>query len=469
MNNKDNLQESFKKAFENHNEPLLNHQWVRLNLDLKNQKKKSIFSFWNISIALGLIFLGTLIGFYLKPNKIESQISKTTTTEQQTNSELLSKNPKKQFENQNVEQYNQNNTQITENKATVSTEKEEMITKKLTTPKPSRVLKENFNKNSFSNPKNNESLVNNNLNNQNKGLDLNKLDALTDINNEEPENQSNSKVEEKTNTSEQDQKEIVNKTEEEKEKDSLPKVVSNIKPLPKATIMRNKMAVFVSYGFSSVKTAKTSINNDANLHKDGFDLFKQSEKGKESRLFNIGIEFYIKKNLNLVLQTGTQYREVINKETIDYQYNQIPFRDVDGGIIGYFNDTFNPMRIVSSNVLKRRYVTIPIQFAYIFPIHPKHELQPSFGLNINKLVSASGNIFSVNDGVTKPLSSVLSKKINIGMMAGIQYNYNIRNRWWLGASTQWQQNIQNNDLSYNSSVKSKINQYNYNLILKYKF
>ena len=70
MNNKDNLQESFKKAFENHNEPLLNHQWERLNLDLKNQKKKSIFSFWNISIALGLIFLGTLIGFYLKPNKI---------------------------------------------------------------------------------------------------------------------------------------------------------------------------------------------------------------------------------------------------------------------------------------------------------------------------------------------------------------------------------------------------------------
>jgi hypothetical protein len=78
MNNKDNLKESLKKAFESYNEPLLQHQWERLNLDLKNQKKKSHLTLGNVVIVAVLLFLGSVIGFYFKQNTSNSQVSNTS-------------------------------------------------------------------------------------------------------------------------------------------------------------------------------------------------------------------------------------------------------------------------------------------------------------------------------------------------------------------------------------------------------
>lgn len=465
MNNKDNLQESFKKAFENHNEPLLNHQWERLNLDLKNQQKKSIFSFWNIAIALGLIFLGALIGFYLNPNTTESQFSNTVIKEQQSDNESADKVSKNTFKNQDVEQFHQDKAINKENNAMVSNNN--TLDNKPTIAESLNPSKEKLNTIDQSNSID-KTILDDKLNSPNKVEEALTTVQLLDNSNSDSVNKTNRTEDEKTNTTEPKPIEVVNKIEDSKEKDSVKTVAKVSTPKVKSKEERSKMAVFLSYGLSSIQTANNNIINAEAMHKDGEKIFQASEQGKESQVFNLGFEFYIRKNFNLIVQTGTQYRTITNTENIDYHYTDIPFRNVDGSIIGYFRDTINPLRIASSNILKRRYVTIPVQFAYSFPIAKKHELQPSIGLNFNKLVSASGNSFSVNEGEAKSLNTIMSKKINMGMIAGLQYNYNLRNHWWVGLGAQWQQNIQNSHFGY-SQIQSKINQYNCNIVLKYKF
>jgi len=469
MNNKDNLKESLKKAFESYNEPLLQHQWERLNLDLKNQKKKSHLTLGNMVIVAVLLFLGSIIGFYFKQNTSNSQVSNTSVSKnEESNRGSKSIEVKTLAEAQHLEIPNNESKKTFESKLGIKQASSEGLQQ---------------NKMTYSN----SDLKT--INNQNETIDwfskslklpvlpiIKQIEVAPELNGEEIvsiDGIEDSKADKEEAVSTIESKVLENMdletvVEKNEQKDSVKKSTKRSVPQPENKSTRSKFAVSLSYGMSNVKTASSRLENGSAMHKDGERLFNESEKGKESQVFNLGFEFYVRKNFNLIIQTGTQYREITNTEKIDYSYSDIPFREVDGTIIGYFRDTINPLRITSSNILKRRYVTIPIQFAYNFAIAPKHELQPCLGLNVNKLLAASGNSFSVNDGEVKPLSSTLSKKINVGMIAGLQYNYNVMSHWWLGIGAQWQQNIQNSHFGY-SQIKSKINQYNSNIVLKYKF
>ncbi|MES2616290.1 MAG: hypothetical protein V4613_00320 [Bacteroidota bacterium] len=497
MNKNDKLQNSLKKAFEEHHEPLHEAQWERLNAALDEKPRRRFIPWFYTLGVIGMICLAFMLGYYFnsgnqqQPVVIaadETPLSETpnsgnataisptqkidTITKTPANTSASTTNTANSKDNSQPETDKKPNTSMANNTSPIQKATQPSATKTNTQPaaKPATV--------DIATTPNTEKAQKETIKTNEKPVD-NISDRTTEKNTtQDSDTKSTNPIADKGNTEEikapaKDSaiKNIIadNGLNKTTPKDSSKKTNGKKKKEDDLTV-RKKFAFTLASGISTDKGEISKFKKPANMHKDSRMLFEQSNSNNQSFFLNLGFEWYPSTKLSLIFNSGLQYREFSSIENINYKYNEVPWHNIDGSIAFYIpvHDTNNPIIFTNKSTLKTKYVNIPLRFGYTFSLHPKHDLMPSLGANISKIIGVEGNTFSLNDAEIKPLKDIVNKKINIGWIAGMQYSYNIYKPLWLGLEMQWQQNVYHYNTRY-GSMSGKFNTYNYNMILKYKF
>lgn len=513
MNKNDKLQNSFKKAFEDHQEPLHQAQWERLDraLDEKPLTRK-----WKWFYLLGVFCLTALsfmTGYFLRSEK-ESKLTDVpaqmapandntaNTTDNTTTTPGTSANNTAPTQTPATAKTNENNTasgQVNKTNNTNNTNTNE-------NKKPSQSsVSDNKQPGTGQTPKaqgNDKSNQTGDVATDNKGTSPNKpateqgskpavntsglpKDKIADKQNADDKNivTDDSKAADKHDVITTDDKTATPSAE----KDTpviKPPAIAHAEPADSmnggkkngkdkednGASGRPKFAFTFSSGVSAVKTSIVSFSNPGSMHKDTRQLFDQSNTDKSSVFVNLGFEWYPFKRLSLIFNSGLQYRQFSTHENFEYKYNEVPWRNADQSIDFYIHihDTSGPIVFKSNNKQRISYVNVPLSLGYSFALSPKHEMGFVFGANISMISGVKGNTFSLNDVEEKPLKSLIGKKVNIGPIGGLNYTYNIYRSFWMGGELQWQRNNTTFETQY-GSYRARYGANNYNLIFRYKF
>lgn len=445
MNSKSNLQNALKNAFENHEVPLRESQWHRLEGVLINTKPKwRIFPFF---ITLCLVGITSITTYYLtvkysitsnpvllKTSILSSdQVQNKNATSSQT---ILSDQSAIQLIPNRSDKFRSNSN--------------------FTYQKPKFINKQNettIGKNIYKNPsdhKNPTLLTENSSSMESSEYS----ETITEI---KEDNISKNDIFEEDDLA-------LNKDDEalappmdprEKEKDSKP-----IKP--------SRMALSVSAGYSKMNSKIIDIENETKLHKDTRSLFEQSNLNSKTFFFNLGVDYSLLPGLNLGLNTGVQYLRISTPVNINYRITEVPFYNIDGTIIGYYKaDSANTIELSTSTNNISNFVNIPLRLNYTIPINFKNEILITAGANFMAILGATGKDVALNESQVKPLSKKSYSQFSAGFLGGIQYSHQLKDPWWLGFETQWS----SNKLNFKTgpgSVNTQLSGYRLNLILKYK-
>lgn len=475
MNNKDNLQKAFEKAFEEHQEPLHQAQWDRLDAALDRKKSKFRFLPWLFSI-IAVAVLAVSLGYWLgnANNDKDIAINKTHETRVAQKSQLATSD---------IITKEQNNSSTDNKKLTTDINSEINQNKTIThnqTQLPTQTRFNDLKPRATKYTKNKTVNIDNSNGNQfagNSSDDYNQKDKL-----------ETSEINEQS-TAENSLPKINNNTKDKKESNEVDaKTINSDSALSavetKDTTINNKtkeqnppppphknswFALGLSSGISNAIYKNTEFTNPENMHKDTRQLYDDNTKETSSLFFNLFFDFKLIKNINLSINSGIQYRELKTEENVNYRLTEIAFRDTNGSINFYITDTSkNPLPFNNTSIKSAKYISIPLTANYTFPFLGKNELQLNGGIIANKLINASGTTFSINEGTNVNYKDKLSKKLTFGYIAGINYYRNIYKPIWLGIGYQVQQNQLQLSTEY-GYIRSRINITNYTFNIKYKF
>ncbi len=443
MNSKSNLQNALKNAFENHEVPLRESQWHRLEGVLVNTKPKwRIFPFFVAFLLVGITSIATYfltLKFSIAPISVANETS--IPLEDPTNNEAsIPKRSIQPFVNAKIANSNLRNTQYKTNQYSIQKQlllkQGDYNTKQKVIPNASKpsdpVLLLADNSKSTDNTLKEDSEISTNSENTN----------LIENNDSEP-------VEESLDS--------VKPVNDPREKEKEPK---QNKP--------SRMVVSVSAGYSKMNTKIIDIENESMLHKDTRSLFEQSNKDSKSFFFNLGMDYSLLPGLNLGLNTGIQYLRINTPVNVNYRITEVPFYNIDGTILGYYNaDSANVIELKTASENISNFINIPLRLNYAIPLNFKNEILLTAGANFMAIVGATGKDVALNESQIKPLSKKTYSQFSAGFLGGVQYSHQLKDPWWLGVETQWS----SNKLSFKTgpgSINTHLNGYRLNLILKYK-
>ncbi|MCC6721416.1 MAG: hypothetical protein IT243_04385 [Bacteroidia bacterium] len=443
-----NLHNSIKKALENYEAPLKDAQWTRLEKELAAKPKKWKFlPYLYSAILIVAVVIGVLL-FKYNFNKKTLSINNS--------SEALEKNYK--FEK---EQNKQSNViikqQFEENQNLSKTLKNSEILKK------KQIKLTNNLKPEISETENNNSLSE--IKKDAETTSINKTDKSSDTTSYTYSNKNN-KGENNINVTDSIDNSIV-EIENSSDVTNEDSTYKN-KPIKDIAKAKHKYVFSLSTGYSNMKVHFSAIDDLSKVHKDTRKIFEQSNKNTQTLFINFGFDCNVFKGFNIGLNTGFQYLHISQPVNIKYKMIEIPFYDINRNIIGYIPKDSASAEVLSTNSNNKiSYLKIPLRFNYTIPLNLRNEMLITAGTNISTIISAKGNVISVNEGLVKPLSKQMYGKLNFGFLCGAQYCRNIKNRWWMGIENQWQINPS----TYTNGVekvKNRMSGYNINLILKYK-
>ncbi|NUM31949.1 MAG: hypothetical protein HUU47_06460 [Bacteroidetes bacterium] len=461
MSKQNNLQNSLKRAFDDFEAPLKEAQWQRLEGELgglNKTKKWRFFPYYFIAVLLLLVGSGILSYFIIyKNNNFDS--SKYS----------INKNYK--FESQqNSSNENLTKQQIDKNKNLFETQKGSIdLNSKLNAHNSDTSFKQR-----------NKVLLKNN-----KNIILSEVNKIDDEKNETKHSKENEKIEVKdtniaiTNDTLIDNEDIVitddskneGKSEFDKTEDLKNKKQDStqiVKPREIKNKSKAKYVLSLSTGYSNMNVKVTSIENISKVHKDTRKIFEMSNQNTKTLFINFGFDCNVFKGFNVGLNTGFQYLHISQPVNFEYRMFEIPFYDIDRNIIGYIRkDSATADLFKSTTTNKTSFIKIPLRFNYSIPLNLKNEVLITAGTNISTVISARGNVISINEGKVKPLSRQMYGKLNFGFLGGMQYSRKLKNNWWIGVENDWQIN---RELFKNGpeKIKNRLSGYNFNLILKYK-
>lgn len=459
MNNKDNLQNAFKKAFEEHQEPLFQAQWDRLENSLANKKQKRRIIPWIfISILVSVASLGA--GYWYAQSKQNNKM----------NTELLSQNSKqnnlstdtKELENKNTINKNktiENNTEknINQTQKAINTKSKNSSSKQ----QSKRETDANNNLNRTSND------LNNNLNSNSDGLIKNSnVNSNGSINHQNPNasNTQNQTIEFETLTLQRVGLRKLNIAFIFDEYEPL-----KTKPIVRSCIKNEKFALGLSTGYSRAFYGNPSFSNPNKTHLEAKSVFKEKNKNTSTFFAQMFADLSLSKRIKLSLNSGVQYWEIQTRENIKYYHTNIPFRDIDGSIISYINIGQDTAQVFENKSLnKTNVISIPFGLSYFKPINCKTELQIKGGIIFNQYISAKGVTFALDNTENVDFSNTINKKMTLGFITGLTYFKAIGNNVWLGAGLQYQQNKMNFKEQYND-VSSNLNTFSFSFNIKRKF
>jgi hypothetical protein len=441
MNNKDNLQNAFKKAFEDHQEPLFQAQWDRLESSLANKKPKRRFFPWfiiTILVSIASIGAGYWYAISQKNNKNNNElISQNSTLENNsTNSIDLNKN-----NSNNLNNHNLNNEQ----KLNIDSQSKKNV-------------KKSFQK-SF------EAKKDDKLKNHKKS----KKEDPIPSNSETPSNINNPEPNLPIVDNDYYQLQLIGlkKTKVNLKFEEFETLKTN--PIVKNCFKTEKFAIGFSTGYSRAFYSNISFSNPNKTHVDAKSVFKEKNKNTSSIFAQLFADFSLSKRIKLSLNSGVQYWEIISKENIKYYHTNIPFRNIDGSIIGYINKQKDSSQVFENNSInKTNIISIPFGLSYFKPINCKSELQIKGGIIFNQSISAKGVTFAIDNTENVNFSETINKKMTLGFLTGMTYYRNINKNIWLGIGLQYQQNKMSFKELYND-VNSKLNTISISFNIKRKF
>jgi len=445
MNSKSNLQNALKNAFKNHEVPLRESQWHRLEGVLVNTKPKwRIFPFFITLFLVGITSITTYyltVKYSLTPNPVSIETS-TQSRDQPLNKTATSNQTIPS--NQNSAQLNSFRPKQFKSKSTFVYQKLKFNSKRHSIATGSEIYKNTADNST-------PTLITENTK-SNENLEYSETEPVIKENN----SSKNDIFEEEVLAFDKDDEVLKSpKDPREKEKESL-----LIKP--------SRMVLSVSAGYSKMKAKIIDIENESKLHKDTRSLFEQSNPNSKTFFFNLGMDYSLMPGLNIGLNTGVQYLRMSTPVKINYKITEVPFYNIDGTIIGYYKaDSANAIELSTSTNNISNFVNIPFRLNYTIPINFKNEILLTAGANFMAILAATGKDVALNESQVKPLSKKSYSQFSAGFLGGIQYSHQLKDPWWLGFETQWS----SNKLNFKTgpgSVNTQLNGYRLNLILKYK-
>jgi hypothetical protein len=440
MNSKSNLQNALKNAFENHEVPLRESQWHRLEGVLVNTKPKwRIFPFIFTFLLIGITSIATYfltLKFSLEPKQVGIEVTLPLKTNIKNETSTSLKN-----NTNNKKQNNRINFKTIASHSLLNVDKKVKIKSGIknipSTPeetKKSILIAENTKT----------------LEDEDIASAENEINNLKQSNNDIFETED---VIEPLNI----KPEITNPDGDPRDKE---KGTKHPKP--------SRMAVSASAGYSKMNIKIKDIENENKLHKDTRSLFDQCNKNSKTFFFNLGFDYSLMPGLNVGLNTGVQYLRITNPVNINYRITEVPFSNIDGTIFGYYTaDSANAVELSTTATNTTNYINIPLRFNYTIPINFKNEILLTAGANLMAIVGANGKDIAINESQVKPLNKNVYNQFSAGFLGGIQYSHQLKDPWWLGVETQWS----SNKMSFKSgpgTLNTQLNGYRLNLILKYK-
>lgn len=464
MSKGNNLHNSLKRAFDDFEAPLKDAQWERLEGELGGLKKRRKWKFfpYYFSAIIIIAIVSGILSYNFIFDKSEELTSENISLDKKYNYDSEQNNPNDGVIKQQIDE----NKNLSENSKNSDNLKTSANLK--TSVSNNKNVKKSLSKNKYlSNlpEKNNDEIKDNEPNQPTLKTEEKKPETKGNI------------AETKDTTSKSDvatideNKKNEEKTEDEniekiKEKDTDTSIIA--KPDEPDKRKKSKYVISLATGYSNMNVKVTSVENMSKVHKDTRKIFEMSNKNTKTLFINFGFDCNVFKGFNIGLNTGFQYLHISQPVNIEYRMFEIPFYDINRNVIGYIKKdsaTADVFRTTTTN--KTSFIKIPLRFNYTIPLNLKNELLITAGTNISTIISAKGNVISINDGQVKPLSKQMFGKLNFGFLGGLQYSRQIKNQWWMGLENQWQINPE----VYKNGpekIKNRLSGYNINLILKYK-
>lgn len=447
MNTKNNLHTALNKAFENHEEPLNEAQWTRLEGAIVTRKKRRWLPFFLIfmimCITSGTTYLLTL-NYGLNTHRISSNV---LTQKTRFNKKSIASNNTKVDLPLAASSYNINNLSLN---ATIASRKHSTYK---TNDYVTDIIIAN---NEAITPSNNELIIEtlSNMPVEESIIDLPLIEDKT-LETIALEKETKMDIALKNNDTNYSSKAAKEEIEDTKQRPS-------------------KIAFSITSGYSKMNVKVSSLENAEKLHKDTKKIFEESNKNLKTEYINLGVDYTILARFRIGINTGLQYLRIASPININYKLTEVPFWDHrHTQIEGYLTkDTSSAIQFNSNTTNYTTYINLPIRGNYSIPLNAKNEILITAGGSFSILASAKGQNININKELniepgTRTLNRDMYRKINAGLAGGIQYNTKLKDACWIGIENLWQTNPMKYKTGY-GSVKNKLQGYSVNFIIKYK-
>ena len=458
--------EKYRQAVRSFQEPVMPHQWERIDSELKESKKR----FWTwkrMFFIQTVIVAGFCMGYFINSRNVGNQQTsqKSELAELQTNSNedlnklnLINEVKRDKIGSNSVDKLSETDNISTANRIIIKGNSSYNANRN-TIEEVSSVFGKTKTNSLYGSPFS----LGHSINSDNSRDQVSKSSKQTDV--------DDGKIEELSyetllpNKDHNDDKVVA-----DVQSDDTTKKMKSIEMKELVRQKKSRFAISLTYTKAFFNLRNNNIKNPEYLHKDATDLKNNFEKDRKNELISLGFDFYLFRNLNIQMNVACQYSQISKEENTDYIYDEIPWRDTDGRILGYFsvNDTSRKYyTFTSNNFTSVSYFQIPIKISKQLQFAKRHEISPSIGVNFSKIVSVKGNAFSVDQMGFTPLKSLINKKYGVWPSVGIQYSFNFYRSLWLGLEYQMQKYSSEMAFGY-TSVKSNYLQSNLGLTIKYK-
>jgi hypothetical protein len=224
-----------------------------------------------------------------------------------------------------------------------------------------------------------------------------------------------------------------------------------------------------SGGPGFVNNTFRKVDNPDKQHKDVEKIFNAMNGRYRSTVIQAGLVYVPKNGHRYSVSGGFQFREIIKTVDFRYLYTQIPFKDTDGKILAYINDSIGKP-FFYNGVNRMRFLSVPLYFRTPLWTAGKSEIALGAGVQFQGLFVAKGQYFDVNTISMNNLSIASYRRWNMGYMFGASYSQWFNDRVGLFAEVQgtfMRQNMQH-DSSQIKTVYSRMTGVNTQVGLRIK-
>lgn len=163
------------------------------------------------------------------------------------------------------------------------------------------------------------------------------------------------------------------------------------------------------------------LENADKQHKDVGKIFAEMQGKFRSTVFQAGLVYVPKKGPQFSVSGGIQYRQLTQTIDFNYSFREIPFKDIDGRIIGYVYDTTGrPFNYQGVNSL--RFVSVPLYLRFPVWSSENSELFVGAGVQLQGIFGAQGSYLDVNRIWMDSLTTTAFRKWSLGYTLGAGYS-----------------------------------------------
>ena len=188
---------------------------------------------------------------------------------------------------------------------------------------------------------------------------------------------------------------------------------------------RSGLFLTLSAGYGKTNNNILQVENAAKQHKDVNQIFTALNGNYNAKQIQAGVTYVPKKGPGVSFTGGIQYRALSHKYDLKYLYTDIPFKDVNGTILGYIKDTGSIMEFNLAGVNSLKFISLPVYFRAPLWFHKDNELFVGVGMQLQLTAGSRGYFFDLNTQETIKNMPSSFRKWNLGYTVGLGYSRRI--------------------------------------------